>query len=84
MNAEEQMQVAKDMVELTQAAMDKLDEKDATITIMQQRIQEALRLIDIAVCPCCDKSGGYYINDGEAVQCQWCDEVNKLKGDNSE
>lgn len=40
---------------------------------------EAIKLLDAAICPCCDKSGAYYDNYGEVCQCQWCDEVNKLR-----
>ena len=29
-------------------------------------------LLGAASCPCCDGSGGYYDNYGEATQCQWC------------
>lgn len=40
---------------------------------------EAIKLLDAAVCPCCDKTGAYYGNHGELCQCQWCDEVKKLR-----
>lgn len=40
---------------------------------------EAIKLLDAAVCPCCDKSGAYYDGYGEVCQCQWCDEFNKLR-----
>ena len=43
------------------------------------KIQELLKLIDAAVCPCCDKSGAYYDDMGEVRQCQWCHEVAKLR-----
>jgi hypothetical protein len=33
---------------------------------------DAVRLLDAALCPCCDKSGAYYDNYGEVQQCQWC------------
>ena len=40
---------------------------------------EALsKLLEKAVCPCCDGSGSYYDNMGEVCQCQWCYEKNLL------
>ena len=33
------------------------------------------RLLKAAKCPCCDGSGGFYDNHGNACQCQWCDET---------
>lgn len=55
------------------------------ITTLRQRVQEleqfnleAIKLLDAAICPCCDKSGTYYDNNGEVCQCQWCDEVSRL------
>jgi len=46
--------------------------------ISQAKI-DAVRLLDAAACPCCDKSGAYYDNCGEVQQCQWCYEVEQLK-----
>jgi hypothetical protein len=40
---------------------------------------DAVRLLDAALCPCCDKSGAYYDNYGEVQQCQWCYGVEQLK-----
>ena len=45
----------------------------------QTEIDKAIKLLDAAFCPCCDKSGAYYDNDGGACQCQWCAEVEDLK-----
>lgn len=45
----------------------------------QAEIDKAIELLDAAVCPCCDKSGAYYDNDGGVCQCQWCAEVEALK-----
>lgn len=45
---------------------------------------EAIKLLDATICPCCDKSGAYYDNHGEVCQCQWCDEVNKLREQSDE
>src|SRR5690554_1047259 len=45
---------------------------------LEQLYSEAIKLLDAAVCPCCDKSGAYYDNNGEVCQCQWCDEVSRL------
>lgn len=43
-------------------------------------IHDLFNLIDAANCPQCgDKSGAYPGNNGEVCQCQWCDEVGKLK-----
>ncbi len=43
---------------------------------------ERLRgLLKVAKCPCCDGSGGYYDNHGNACQCQWCDEVKQALED---
>ncbi len=41
-------------------------------------LEEAKELLDLAVCPCCDKSGAYYDGYGDVCQCQWCHEVSKL------
>ena len=50
-------------------------------------LQEAKRLLRLATCPECKDGSGAYARecigyDGEAdlelVQCQWCDEKNKL------
>lgn len=45
---------------------------------LEQFYLEAIKLLDAAICPCCDKSGTYYDNNGEVCQCQWCDEVSRL------
>lgn len=45
---------------------------------LEQFYLEAIKLLDAAICPCCDKSGAYYDNNGEVCQCQWCDEVSRL------
>jgi|TARA_R110000803_G_scaffold62928_1_gene123359 hypothetical protein len=42
---------------------------------LHKRIAELEALIDVAICPNCDKSGAYYDGYGEVCQCQWCDEV---------
>jgi hypothetical protein len=52
---------------------------DDHLTAMQQARINAVRLLDAAACPCCDKSGAYYDNYGQVYQCQWCYEVEQLK-----
>ncbi len=42
-------------------------------------IERLQKLIQVAKCPNCDGSGGYYDNYGNACQCQWCDEVKALE-----
>ena len=49
------------------------------LAAMQQAKIDAVRLLDAALCPCCDKSGAYYDNYGDVHQCQWCYEVEQLK-----
>lgn len=39
--------------------------------------EDLAKLLKVAKCPCCDGSGGYYNNDGQPTQCQWCDETKK-------
>lgn len=46
---------------------------------IEKKNAELLKLLDIAACPCCDKSGSYYDGQGEVNQCQWCDEVKQLR-----
>ena len=50
----------------------------------QDTIDKLLTLLNAADCPCCDKSGGYHDGYGLVQQCQWCDELNKLKGSTNE
>jgi hypothetical protein len=45
---------------------------------LEDKIEAAKGLLTAAVCPACDKSGAYYDNYGEPVQCQWCYEVSLL------
>ena len=40
-----------------------------------QAFDALVTLLKAAKCPCCDGSGGYYTNDGEPAQCQWCHET---------
>lgn len=62
------------------------EQKDAAAVIAldaeNKRLKAELaayrKLLEIAKCPCCDGSGGYYDGDGGACQCQWCDEKNQL------
>ena len=51
---------------------------DHQAALKQAKI-DAVRLLDAALCPCCDKSGAYYDNYGDVHQCQWCYEVEQLK-----
>lgn len=70
-----------------QAEIDGLKKENKFITegsnralkVQQTEIDKAIKLLDAAVCPCCDKSGAYYDNDGGVCQCQWCAEVEALK-----
>jgi len=50
----------------------------------QDTIDKLLTLLNAADCPCCDKSGGYHDGYGLVQQCQWCDELNKLKENTNE
>lgn len=52
-----------------------------TIDQLTQSAEKALELIDASVCPCCDKSGGYYDSYGNVAQCQWCCEVEQLRAE---
>jgi hypothetical protein len=52
---------------------------DDHLAATKQAKIDAVRLLDAALCPCCDKSGAYYDNYGEVRQCQWCYEVEQLK-----
>ena len=49
------------------------------LAALKQAKIDAVRLLDAALCPCCDKSGAYYDNYGQVQQCQWCYEVEQLK-----
>ncbi len=54
--------------------------KDCAENVKLEKLLDKLKtLLDMAKCPCCDGSGGYYNNYGEATQCQWCNEVRNLK-----
>ena len=49
---------------------------DAELAKKDKVIAEQTRLLNIAICPCCDKSGGYYDGFDRPTQCQWCAETN--------
>ena len=53
----------------------------ATIMDCTAEIERLRGLLKVAKCPCCDGSGGYYDNHGNACQCQWCDEVKQALED---
>ena len=44
----------------------------------ERRIKELEKLLNAAVCPCCDGDGAYWDNMGEVCQCQFCDDRSKL------
>ena len=52
-----------------------LQEYQEWVDSLEKRIAELEALIDVAICPNCDKSGAYYDGYGEVCQCQWCYEV---------
>lgn len=55
-----------------------IEQQQELIEELEQFNLEAIKLLDVAICPCCDKSGAYYDNNGEVCQCQWCYEVSRL------
>ena len=52
--------------------------KQVEIDQLRAELEKAKKLLNVALCPCCDKSGAYHDIYGDVCQCQWCSEVQEL------
>jgi predicted methyltransferase len=48
------------------------------VTDLKEALQTALNLLDSAECPCCDGSGVDFDVNGDACDCEWCQDTDDL------